>query len=84
MPGRQSPPTDEPPRQPSNTGDRVSVKGKGVPTRSRLTWDEIRKIESSWSSDAGPAREDIKKLVRHIRFVEHLLAGEQKSGRSKT
>ena len=49
----------------------MAVKSK--PTRSRLTWDEIREIEKSWSSDAGPARQDIKKLIRHIRFIEHLL-----------
>ena len=47
---------------------------KSKPTRSRLTWDEIREIEKSWSSDKdGPAGRDIKKLIRHIRFIEHLL-----------
>ena len=46
---------------------------KSKPTRSRLTWDEIRKIEASWKQDKeGPAAKDITKLIKHIRFVEHL------------
>jgi hypothetical protein len=46
---------------------------KVKPTRSLLTWDEIRKIEKDWKHDVGgPAHEDIKKLIRHIRFTAAL------------
>jgi len=46
----------------------------------RLTWDEIRKIEASWKSDDGPASKDVSALIKHIRFIEHLLEASEKVG----
>ena len=36
-------------------------------TRAMLTWDEIHDIERANKGNA-----DVKKLIRHIRFVAHL------------
>lgn len=52
---------------------------KVKPTRTLLTMEQIRQIESEWAFDkGGPALRDIKKLIKHIRFVEHLLVEEKK------
>lgn len=51
---------------------------KTKPTRARLTWDEIREIKRNWYNDIdGPATADINKLVKHIRFIEHLWAEDR-------
>lgn len=49
---------------------------KSKPMRARLTWDEIREIEKSWPKDPdSPGYVDTKKLITHIKYVEHLLEG---------
>ena len=44
---------------------------KVQPTRSKLTWDEIREIERKWKSYKGDMKKDVKLLIRHIRFMAH-------------
>lgn len=49
------------------------MKSKVKPTRTLLTWDEIHAIQKSWESDKdGPGYTDVRKLVRHIKFIEHM------------
>lgn len=43
------------------------------PRKVRMDWNELHKIEAEWKSDGGPASKDIKRLMSHIRFIEHLL-----------
>ena len=50
----------------------VGINSKVKPTRALLSWDEIRAIESSWKTDIRPGSEDVRKLVKHLRFVEHM------------
>lgn len=49
---------------------------KSKPTRAKLTWDEIREIEAACKEGilvGRPKREDVTKLIKHIRFIEHEL-----------
>jgi hypothetical protein len=46
---------------------------KSKNTRVKLTWDEIKKIETDWKEDQGPGKKDIQKLITHIRFIENRL-----------
>lgn len=49
------------------------MKSKVKPTRTILTWEEIHAIQKSWESyKGGPGYADVRKLVRHIKFIEHL------------
>lgn len=52
----------------STINQRVSAKARGRRVRSPLTLDEIYKIAIDWKNDDGPGGEDIKKLIRMIRF----------------
>ena len=47
------------------------------PTCAQMTWDEIRDIEETWKGD--PAEADIRRLVRHLRFIEHLQQRKHKA-----
>jgi hypothetical protein len=44
------------------------MSSKVKPGRARLTWLEIIALEVKYKGNA-----DVKKLIKHIRFIEHLL-----------
>lgn len=49
---------------------------KVKPTRATLAWNEIHEIERAYAGN-----QDVKRLIRHIRFIEHLLAQNGQSAR---
>lgn len=55
----------------------MKKKSKVLPARARMTWEEIGKIESTIRKNGNLENKDVLKLIKHVRFIEHLLAQEQ-------